>query len=137
MSNKKALKAFTLLEILVVIIIIGILAALSLIAYTSIKEQTLEKDAKANLKLIRSAEMVYKMESSTNSYIACANTTAINTNLKLSLPTGTNRSWDYKVDSTVATSFTAKARRAVTPAPGTVWCITQAVEDPYTAGCAW
>jgi general secretion pathway protein G len=48
--------AFTLLEFLVVIIIIGILAALALPNFGKAKEHALGKEAIANLKLMAAAE---------------------------------------------------------------------------------
>jgi len=125
-------KSFTLIELLVVIIIIGILAAIALPNFGPMKEQALDKEAIANLKLIRAAERIYRME--INSYVACANTSAVNSNLKLAIPTG-NPNWNYKVDNVLVTTFTGKAQRNVTPSR--VWCINQNTEEPYQTGCSW
>lgn len=90
---------FTLLEVIVVVVIIGILATLAITHYSSYKESALDKEAKADLKLIRSAERIYKMEVSTYYPSSGSESTIvnINNNLKLDLPAGANRNWDYLV----------------------------------------
>lgn len=87
------------MEILAVIIIIGILAAIALPNFSPIREKVLDKEASASLKLIQAAEKIYRLE--TDFYYPYPGTTpapdnaAINQNLKLSLPTGSDRKWDY------------------------------------------
>lgn len=89
-------KAITLMEIMVVIIIIGIIATLGLPQFAKTKESTLDKEAKANLRLIQAAEKIYHLEH--NEYYpdtgSVDNNTNINDNLKLSL---TTQNWTYKV----------------------------------------
>jgi len=98
-------RSFTLLEILIVIVIVGILAGIGMASYTGVKEKTLGKEAIANLKLIASAEDLRRME--TGSYYISSNLQNINNNLKLSL-SATN--WVYAISGTAAT-FSATARR--------------------------
>ncbi len=103
-------KGFTLIEILVVIIIIGILATLGMVNYSGVKERALGKEAIASLKLMAAAEKIYRMEQ--GGYFPVSgggqsNLTAINNNLKLSL---TNTSWNYNI-SGGNTTFTAYADR--------------------------
>ncbi len=93
----KSIRAVTLLEILTVIIIIGILVALALPNFGTMKERALDREAKANLKLIQAAEKIYRME--VGRYFPVDGSTEsainnINTNLRLSL---TERNWDYTV----------------------------------------
>lgn len=107
--------AFTLVEILVVVIIVGVLATLGLINYTGIKEHAYGKEAQANLKLITAAEKIYQLETGVyypTPYVSSPSTADINTNLKLSLPTSGN--WTYSITSTAPNpnpDFTAQADR--------------------------
>ncbi|MEW6100746.1 MAG: type II secretion system protein [Candidatus Omnitrophota bacterium] len=88
-------KSFTMMELLVVIIVIGILSTLGISHYGSFRERTLDREAQANLRLIVAGEKIYRMENSTQSYYASANITDINFNLKLLLNSGASRVWDY------------------------------------------
>ena len=99
---KKGKRGFTLIETVVVVIIVGILAVLGITQYGSYRESTLDKEAAANLKLIRSAERIYRME--TGAYYPATGSQAdiatINTNLKLDLPASATRNWNYQVWNT-------------------------------------
>jgi prepilin-type N-terminal cleavage/methylation domain-containing protein len=105
--------AFTLVELLVVVIIVGVLATLGLVNYTNVKEHALGKEAQANLKLIAAAEKIYQLE--TGVYYptpyASPSIAEINTNLKLSLPP-TSGNWAYSITAASASNFTALADRS-------------------------
>lgn len=91
--------AFTMLEMMVVVIIVGILATLAIVQYGGYREEAVNKEAVANLKLIRSAERIHRMEVGTY-YPASGSVsslTQLNDNLKLDLPAATNRNWNYAV----------------------------------------
>ena len=98
MPVKKMRRAFSLLELLIVIIIVVILAAIALPNYYKAKEHSLDHETQANLKLIQAAEKIYKLE--IGGYYGTSTLSDINTYLKLSLPTGTNRNWDYGTNNT-------------------------------------
>jgi len=93
-------KGFTILELLVVVIIVGVLATLGFVQYGGVREASVTKEARANLKLIAAAERIYRMEVG---YFyprtGVANVIAtINDDLRLSLPEANNR-WDYTINS--------------------------------------
>jgi len=123
---------FTLVEILMVVLIAGILAAIALLQFAPTKEGALDREAKANLKLVYAAEKIYRTEM--NFYVNAANTTTVNDILKLSIPSGSGASWNYKVVDGAATTFTGKAQRVT---DSRVWCINQSTDEPYQSGCAW
>lgn len=92
-------EGFTLQELIAVVVIVGILAVLGITQFGGYREKALDKEAAANLKLIRSAERIHRMEM-TRYYPTAgsvSNITQINNNLKLDLPGGTTRNWNYGV----------------------------------------
>jgi prepilin-type N-terminal cleavage/methylation domain-containing protein len=127
-------RSFSLLELIVVVIIVGVLATLGFYSYGNVKEQTLDREAKVNLKLLRAAERIYFME--TNQYYASGydNIAGINQNLKLSLPGGDSRSWDYRTVNVTSYSC-AEASRFTGPARS--WRINTTVdeEEPTSGSC--
>lgn len=95
-------KSYTLIEILVVMVVIGILASLGLPNYGKLKEKALDREAKATLALMRAAQKIYKMENSSYYPEAAPTSTEdpvlINEKLRLSLPTVITK-WRYGVDN--------------------------------------
>ncbi|MCK9595161.1 MAG: hypothetical protein PHH68_01265 [Candidatus Omnitrophica bacterium] len=131
---RKAIFAFTIVELTVVLIVVGILVTLAIGQFSGSREQALKKEAQANLKLIAAAEKIYRLE--TTVYMNQTDSSAVNSNLKLSLPI-TNPNWNYKVIGANTTTFTAKAGR-VKDSNVTVLCINQTTEEPYNGtGCSW
>jgi len=96
---------FSMMEITVTTVIIGVLTTISIAYYTSTKENVADREAASNLRNIQVAERSYLLDHNPDYYPAAGNDPdigTINTNLKLSLPTATiaNRNWDYIVYST-------------------------------------
>jgi len=58
----KKQKAFTILELTVVTIIVGVLATLAITHYSSQNERLIDKEAKAALKLMQTAQRIYLMD---------------------------------------------------------------------------
>ena len=107
-------KGFNLTELIVVVVVIAILAALALPNFGAFKEKSLDKEAKASLALIQAAEKIYKME--TNDYFpndgsSESDIDTINTYLKLSLPTS-NANWSYSVNANGGTGGYTTATHA-------------------------
>lgn len=108
--------AFTLLELIVVIVIIAILAVISFPKFSTMRESSVEQEAIANLKLIQTAEKIYKMETGYY-YPYCISPpcsedriSEIDDHLKLAIPSvGIN--WDYKIVDASSAAFTGKAKR--------------------------
>ncbi|MCM8779624.1 MAG: prepilin-type N-terminal cleavage/methylation domain-containing protein [Candidatus Omnitrophica bacterium] len=138
-------KGFTLLELLIVIIIIGVLATLFLPNFRPARESALNDEARANLKLIQAAEKIYKLEY--NVYFtgpdgaATSNETEINQWLKLALPAGAPLKWRYQIVSPTgqptSTNFNAIAERNTTQLPERFqrnFSINATMEEPVCQG---
>ena len=95
-KNSNFLTGFTLLELMVVLVIIGILASIALPQYYRSRERAMDKQAKAILSLIRAAERTYKMEIGSY-YTAGGNVDTINQNLNLDIANDGN--WAYGMGS--------------------------------------
>ena len=108
------MRGFTLLELVVVVIIVGVLATISFVHYGVYQEKSLDSEAEANLALIIAAERVYRMERTV--YFINVNEGLLNQNLRLFLPTAANRKWDYST-VTVGVNCCAQATRIGGPMP--------------------
>jgi len=119
---------YSLVEILIVLVVIGILVALALPNYGKTKERSLDREARATLGLIRAAEKIYKMEqgffypdSGTES-----DAPDINSFLKLSIPTS-SVNWTYSVTGTTSTGSASRS--------GRIWSLDLSADsDPLCAG---
>jgi prepilin-type N-terminal cleavage/methylation domain-containing protein len=74
-------KAFTLIELIVVIIIVGILASVGLTQYSKAVERSRKAEAKMNLGVLRKTAIAYRLENGTINGI---------TNADLGIGTGAN-----------------------------------------------
>jgi prepilin-type N-terminal cleavage/methylation domain-containing protein len=110
MSDMIRQRAFTLVELCVVLVIIGILGTMSIVHFMASQENALNKEVQSNLKLIAAGEKIYRME--TGQYVTAADETAINTALRLMLPVGAARKWSYTVTAAGGgTTFVANGTR--------------------------
>jgi len=91
-------KAFTLLEVVIITVVIGILATFALPQYLKFKEKALDNEAKGYITTILSAEKIRKTE--TTSYYSFAAPTSqsqvdtINDTLEIFLPASGGK-WNY------------------------------------------
>jgi len=90
----------------------GILASIAFPVFTKTKENVLDKEAKANLKLIQAAEKIHRMELGV--YCASSGTDLnpppyqyLNQHLKLDL---TGQNWSYSADTTGTGTATRAGR---------------------------
>ncbi len=97
-------KGFTLMELLVVVVCVGIMGTLGVTSYYGNKERLADKEAIFNLRMLQSAQKGYFEEMA--GYYPNATTgnvsdiMAISSNLSVSLNNNNNRNWNYQVFST-------------------------------------
>jgi prepilin-type N-terminal cleavage/methylation domain-containing protein len=70
-------KGFTLIELMIVVVIIGILAALAIPRFMQATVKAKQSEAKGILKQIYTMEQTYRQESAAGVYLACADHTAL------------------------------------------------------------
>jgi type IV pilus assembly protein PilA len=62
MNNKNSKKGFTLVEIMIVVVIIGLLAAMAIPAFNKVREQSRQKAVTNNLRQLASAGQQYMLD---------------------------------------------------------------------------
>lgn len=122
--------AFTMLELLMVVIIIGILATLALPQYMSFIEKARAAEAISTMGAIRTAENLAKLENGT--YTADASALAI------TFPTsGDSTYWTYSVSGAGNAGFSVTATRTSKKAPSGVAGQTITLNWSDATGEAW
>ena len=94
-KGKKKKAGFTLIELMVVVIVVGILAAAAVPIYRFAMSRAYSSEAKATMGTIRASELVYYTEQNPNAYLTGVSTDASATDLLLALgvDTTTNTWW--------------------------------------------
>ncbi len=67
MNNKKSKKGFTLVEIMIVVVIIGLLAAMAIPAFQKVRQTSQDKAVVNNLRQIAAAAQQYMLETGSTS----------------------------------------------------------------------
>jgi prepilin-type N-terminal cleavage/methylation domain-containing protein len=128
--------SFTLVEMLIVIIIVGIVAAIGMTQFSKTRDYASEKEAFSNLRLIQSAEKIYDMERTV--YINCDSASwsddqeaCLNNALRTSLPTESNpnKKWDYE---SIGSTGCVHARRV---SDGVTKCMGIGDAEPRNGTC--
>lgn len=96
----KMRRGFTLIEVLIVVVIIGLLTALALPMYSRYTARSRQATAQAQLAAIQQAQEIYKFQ-----YGAYTNNTAL-----LSNWLGTSGCYTFTITAATATAFTAQAQ---------------------------
>ena len=80
---KKVSRGFTLTEVLITVLILGVLAGLALPTFFSAVERSRSNEALTNLNIIHMGEKIYRL--SNPAFVAGANVTALNTALTVDM----------------------------------------------------
>ena len=99
---------FTLLELLIVVIIVGILAGVALPQFNRMTRRARLAEAQSMIGAILSAEMLYYQENTTFRAFA-DNASAATQGLMVDVPLDANTNWDYVGSGASATDVTVTA----------------------------
>lgn len=122
-------KGFSLLELILVVIVIGIIAAFAIPGYLGVKQRAEGRQASTQLRLIHTAEKVEFLED--NLYVACNGFAGCNPLLDLDLP---DDGWAYRVvcSGGCGNDFSARAVKS-----GCTYTMTKNSSKPAAAGCTY
>ncbi len=107
-TNRKTRLTFSLIETIIVVVVVGLLISFGLPAYINAKRKILDREAQTQLKLIRAAERIYRLE--VGGYVNCSDNINCNNRLNLDLPVGGLSNWDFNVENATGNTFDGKAQ---------------------------
>jgi len=121
-SNKKTSSAFTIVELLIVIVVIGILAAITIVAFNGIQDRARKAIIDTDLAGVQKSLIVYQVDNSGNypATIAAAN-----------FKTSTNTALQYSVDNTV----TPKTYCVTAINTGKAYYVSSTIAIPTSGAC--
>ena len=99
-TGRCAVRGFTLLELVIVIVVIGILASVAIPGYFVTREKAIDKDAAVGLRSIQVGQKAYHYDNYKyypDPAASSSNTVAINENLSILLDPNANSNWVYTV----------------------------------------
>ncbi len=102
---------FTLIEIVMVMVIVGALAAMAVPMFIRSVEEGKNQEAVAALRLIRTAERLYYLDYDV--YVAAADTNEVNTKLELDIESKNWKFWVEVNNTSSPPQFTAYAERTL------------------------
>ncbi len=97
-------KGFTMLELIMVVIIISVLATLAIPSYGGFVEKARSAEAVSTISAIRTAQNLYKLESS--KYASALD------DISIQIPQGGATYWEYSISNASETSFSVTATRS-------------------------
>ncbi len=107
-------RGLTVVEVLIALIIISVLASLAIPSFMKAVEESKDKEAQTILRLIRTAERIYRLKY--NFYYTGPESvvSALNSSLRLNIESP-ERNWDYEVLVNGVSDFRARATRLSPP----------------------
>ena len=125
-------KAFTLIELLIVVCIVALLATFAMPAYRKAQDRARDNEAREMLKFIQHAQTVYHMEcmDCTDQYLDCTSSSDCSQVLNLNL---SGEYWNYTV-TVSGSAFCAQAEHTVSGNPRS-WYIDQDDDEVNGTGC--
>ena len=132
--ERTANKGFTIIELMVALIIIGVLVSLAIPGFSRTKERAFDKEAQIGLNLIAAGEKMYRVK--IGSYYPSSGTvdkSDIEDNLQLDL---SSSSWEYNITGLGGTNFNATAVRNGPASWGRQWLINATGDLSCVPTCA-
>ncbi|MFT5206650.1 MAG: type IV pilus assembly protein PilE [Candidatus Omnitrophota bacterium] len=135
-SNQNNIQGFTIMELLIAIVIMGVLAGIAVPGYQKSVEKSRSTEATVGLKVIHTAEKIYRLD--TGAYAGAAATTAL-TNAQLGIELEQeNYVFALGAQTPTTTKYSASATRIGTACVFAISVGTGGVDGEITkTGCSF